>query len=57
MGKAYVETSEHKARDEKSQTRYYKSYWRTYQMSDHLPMWIELRTDYGKEYLSEKIGG
>jgi endonuclease/exonuclease/phosphatase family metal-dependent hydrolase len=57
MGKAYVETSEHKARDEKSQTRYYKSYWRTYQMSDHLPMWIELRTDFGKEYLSEKIGG
>jgi len=57
MGSAYVETSEHKTRDEKSKTRYYRSYWRTYQMSDHLPMWIELRTDFGKEYLSEKIGG
>ncbi|MDD4108680.1 MAG: endonuclease/exonuclease/phosphatase family protein, partial [Prolixibacteraceae bacterium] len=30
-------------------TRY--STWRTYKMSDHLPMWIELRTDFGEEYL------
>ena len=26
--------------------------WRTWQMSDHLPMWIELRTDFGNDYLS-----
>jgi endonuclease/exonuclease/phosphatase family metal-dependent hydrolase len=25
--------------------------WRTYQMSDHLPMWIELRTDFADAYL------
>lgn len=25
--------------------------WRTYKMSDHLPMWIELRSDFGKEFL------
>ncbi|GJM11316.1 MAG: hypothetical protein DHS20C11_35920 [Lysobacteraceae bacterium] len=25
--------------------------WRTYQMSDHLPMWVELKTDYSNEYL------
>jgi hypothetical protein len=25
--------------------------WRTYQMSDHLPMWIELKTDFAAEYL------
>lgn len=25
--------------------------WRTYKMSDHLPMWIELRTDFADEYL------
>ena len=30
-------------------TRY--STWRTYKMSDHLPMWVELRTDFGEEYL------
>ncbi len=25
--------------------------WRTYQMSDHFPMWIELRVDFSTEYL------
>jgi len=32
----------------------YDSYsgWRTYQMSDHLPMWVELQIDFGKEYLT-----
>lgn len=25
--------------------------WRTYKMSDHLPMWIELRNDFSEEYL------
>jgi len=27
--------------------------WRTYKMSDHLPMWVELRNDFSTEYLSE----
>ncbi len=33
----------------------YSSYssWRTHQMSDHLPMWVELRIDFSGEYLSE----
>lgn len=26
--------------------------WRTYKMSDHLPMWVELRTDFSDEYLA-----
>jgi hypothetical protein len=41
----------------KSTVRY--STWRTYKMSDHLPMWIELQTDFGEEYLksiSDVIG-
>ncbi len=25
--------------------------WRTYQMSDHLPMWLELRIDFSDDYL------
>jgi hypothetical protein len=25
--------------------------WRTYKMSDHLPMWVELRNDFSDEYL------
>jgi endonuclease/exonuclease/phosphatase family metal-dependent hydrolase len=33
--------------------QFYASYksWRTYQMSDHLPMWIELQVDFAREYL------
>ncbi|CAN5549617.1 hypothetical protein BH10BAC2_BH10BAC2_40390 [soil metagenome] len=34
--------------------RYYKA-WRTYQMSDHLPMWVEFETDFSKTYLETKI--
>ena len=33
------------------------SEWRTYQMSDHLPMWIELRVDYSREYLERLAVG
>ena len=36
--------------DAKQQT-YYRTYWRTHQMSDHLPMWVELKVDFGREYL------
>jgi exonuclease III len=28
--------------------------WRSYQMSDHLPMWVELKVDFGEEYLARK---
>lgn len=31
--------------------------WRTYQMSDHLPMWIEFRVDFSREYLESIAGG
>jgi endonuclease/exonuclease/phosphatase family metal-dependent hydrolase len=33
----------------------YASYpsWRTYQMSDHLPMWVELHIDFAREYLDQ----
>jgi endonuclease/exonuclease/phosphatase family metal-dependent hydrolase len=54
MGKAYTETKEGKERDKSARTRYYKD-WRTYHMSDHLPLWIELQIDFGKQYLSKKI--
>lgn len=50
MGAAYISTSDGLAR--KNQSTYYRAYWRTYQMSDHLPMWVELRIDYSDEYLA-----
>ncbi|MPZ68904.1 MAG: endonuclease/exonuclease/phosphatase [Actinobacteria bacterium] len=49
MGKAYEEKP-----TAQKKTRYYKD-WRTFQMSDHLPMWIELKTDFGRQYLQNKI--
>ena len=42
-------------RSEKSKKNYYQTYWRTHQMSDHLPMWVELRIDYSDEYLQRKL--
>ncbi|MCB0706508.1 MAG: endonuclease/exonuclease/phosphatase family protein [Saprospiraceae bacterium] len=35
----------------------YRSYsqWRTFQMSDHLPLWLELQIDYADEYLKTKL--
>jgi endonuclease/exonuclease/phosphatase family metal-dependent hydrolase len=33
--------------------RTYKE-WRTYKMSDHLPIWVELGVDFGTEYLERK---
>ena len=29
--------------------------WRTYKMSDHLPLWVELKVDFGIDYLSRKV--
>lgn len=55
MGKAYHVTADGKARKNKS--LYYKTYWRTHQMSDHLPLWVELRIDYSDDYLERKLSG
>jgi endonuclease/exonuclease/phosphatase family metal-dependent hydrolase len=40
----------------KNRSRYYKD-WRTYQMSDHLLLWVELKIDFGREYLDELKAG
>lgn len=53
MGEAYRKKSDGTARDEAGKKRYYND-WRTYQMSDHLPMWVELKIDFGVEYLEKK---
>lgn len=54
MGEAYHRTSKNTPRNEASQRRYYKTYWRTHQMSDHLPMWIEFKVDFSEEYLRRR---
>ena len=54
MGDAYGTTSSGKPRGNKS--LYYKTYWRTHQMSDHLPLWAALKVDFGRDYLSRLSG-
>jgi endonuclease/exonuclease/phosphatase family metal-dependent hydrolase len=39
---------------EKEIEKYYMNSWRTFQMSDHLPLWVELKIDFSNQYL-EKI--
>lgn len=53
MGKAYHTTSDGSQRNDK--TLYYKTYWRTHQMSDHLPMWVEICIDHTNQYLNDKM--
>jgi len=56
MGERYRRKDDGSERTNQGRTTYYKTYWRTYQMSDHLPMWIRLKTDFGEEYLKHKAG-
>ncbi len=55
MGEAYTVSTRGAKRDEAQRRRYYHA-WRTFQMSDHLPMWVELKIDFGEEYLRRKAG-
>ena len=32
---------------------YYMNTWRTFQMSDHLPLWVELKIDFSNQYLKK----
>jgi len=41
-------------RTDLSKKNYFKTYWRTHQMSDHLPMWVELRINYTDDYLTRR---
>lgn len=35
----------------KNEEKYFTSKWRTFQMSDHLPLWVELKIDFSDQYL------
>jgi hypothetical protein len=52
MGKAYTTTAKGEARTAAERRTYYRSFWRTFQMSDHAPLWMEVRTDYSAEFLA-----
>ena len=52
MGPAYEKTSKGVQRTEAGKAQYYLTYWRTFQMSDHLPMWMDLKIDFSDEYIA-----
>ncbi len=55
MMPGYETTKKGKPRSERSKKNYYKTYWRTHQMSDHLPMWVELKIDHSNQFLERKL--
>lgn len=40
-----------KGKSKREIAKYYESRWRTFQLSDHLPLWVELSIDFSDEYL------
>ena len=42
-----------KNKTEEELKKYYLSTWRTFQMSDHLPLWVELKIDFSNQYLEK----
>lgn len=53
MGESYLTTTAGAAR--KNPSSYYKA-WRTHQISDHFPMWVEIRINYTEPYLRRLAG-
>ena len=50
----YFDEKAVEGKTEKQIETYYLSNWRTFQISDHLPLWIELKVDFSNQHL-EKI--
>jgi endonuclease/exonuclease/phosphatase family metal-dependent hydrolase len=50
----YFDEKNTAGKTEKEIEKYYLLTWRTFQMSDHLPLWVELKIDFSNQYL-EKI--
>ncbi len=42
--------------DDQGKHDYYTKKWRSWQMSDHLPLWVELKVDFSDRYLEEVRG-
>ncbi|MDF9832363.1 exonuclease III [Ereboglobus sp. PH5-5] len=51
----YFDEKNVKGKTEKQIETYYLSKWRTFQMSDHLPLWVELKVDFSNQYLAKVL--
>ena len=47
----YMPESETAGKSEAELKEYFKRTWRTFQISDHLLMWMELKVDFSDDYL------
>jgi len=47
----YFDKKNTDGKTEKAIEKYYLTSWRTYQMSDHLPLWVELKVDFSNQFL------
>lgn len=56
MGKSYLFYRSGDPRDEAARRRFYRS-WRTHQLSDHLPMWVEINIDWSDQFLADVAAG
>jgi exonuclease III len=45
-----IETLEKVLENEEAERNHYEE-WRTFQMSDHLPLWVEIKVDFSNKYL------
>ena len=43
--------------DKKEAKKYYNTTYRTFQMSDHLPLWVQLKVDFSAQYLEDLSKG
>lgn len=51
--KGWEKNDKGRQRSDSERREYYTNTWRTYQMSDHLPLWCSLRTNFSAQYLQE----
>jgi len=49
----YFNTTAIENKSDKQVQNYYLNKWRTFQLSDHLPLWVELQVDFSDQYLRE----
>ncbi|MDL2278403.1 endonuclease/exonuclease/phosphatase family protein [Parabacteroides sp. OttesenSCG-928-G07] len=49
--KPYFDKKYTEGKTDEAIMKYYLSSWRTFQMSDHLPLWVELKVDFSDQYL------
>lgn len=46
----YKEAYEASTKQSKTEASHFKL-WRTFQMSDHMPLWVEMKIDFSDQYL------